>query len=143
MVLVNTAMARSVAAGIAEEEGITKTQHDAVGSGAAHHWLVVVIAHGVGVGQIVQVWRIAFLHVVKAHGGGTFTSGAIIEIDGQGLSVCACSHGYFYPWEQVRFAAAGIFGGGVFDVAIFLLPHLVKAVYRACSVIIVRETLGR
>jgi hypothetical protein len=78
---------RGVAMGIAEEESITKTQHDAVGSGAAHYWLVVVIAHGVGVGQIVQVWRIAFLHVVKAHGGGTFTSGAIIEIDGQGLSV--------------------------------------------------------
>ncbi len=49
----------------------------------------------------------------------------------------ARADGDFDPGEQVRFAAAGIFCRGIFNVAILLLPHLVKAMYRAGGVVIV------
>ncbi len=72
---------RGIAVGVAEEDGVGETQHEAVGTGATHDWLVVVIAHGISVGQILQVRRIAFLDVVEGHRGGTFTGGQIGEIE--------------------------------------------------------------
>src|SRR5260221_9813049 len=47
-----------IAAGVAEPDGIAEAKHDAVEAGAAHCRLVVVVAHGAIVGELLEVWGI-------------------------------------------------------------------------------------
>src|SRR6266581_6307333 len=52
-----------VAVLVAEPDGISKTQHDAVRTSPADDRLVVVIAHRVVVGKFLGIWRVALQYV--------------------------------------------------------------------------------
>jgi hypothetical protein len=59
---------RGMAQPVAEEQLICKAERLAVRTRAAEHWLVIIVAHRVRVGERFEEWRIAFLHVEKGHG---------------------------------------------------------------------------
>src|ERR1700694_1543942 len=47
------------AIGVAKPNGIAKTQHDAVGARAAHNRLVIVVAHRILIGELLEIWHFA------------------------------------------------------------------------------------
>ena len=53
---------------VGEEDLIGEAERDAVRPGAAHHGLVVVVAHGVLVGERLEQRHVALLHVEDRHG---------------------------------------------------------------------------
>jgi len=53
---------------VLEPERIAKKQKDRVQTSPAHHWLMVVVAQGELIRELLRVGRIAILHVVKADG---------------------------------------------------------------------------
>src|SRR5439155_8009380 len=53
-----------VSVGVAKPDGVGKAEHDAVRAGAAHHGLVIVVAHGVMVRQKLHIWRVALQNVI-------------------------------------------------------------------------------
>src|SRR6266478_8472294 len=133
------------ATGIAKPDGIAKTQHDAVGARAAHHRLVIVVAHRILIGELLEIGHVALQDVVKAHGGRAFArcfrSGRIIGAEVRRLrhAIHIGADGYFGPGEKIPEAAAGILMSRVTGVAVELLPHLVEAVDGAGGVGIPRE----
>lgn len=96
-----------VAVAIAEPDGIAEEEQDFVEARAAHHGLVIVVADGVVVGQILGVRGVALLHVVKAHrrcafASGYFTGSVIpAEVRGLGLPVIVGTHGHFRSGKQI------------------------------------------
>ena len=64
-----------VAVAVAEPDRVAVAEHDVVGAGAAVDGLVEVVAHRVGVGEALEVGRVALLHVVEAQRGRAFTGG--------------------------------------------------------------------
>ena len=56
-----------VALAVAEEHLIGKAQRNAVRSGAAHDRLMIVVAHGVLVGEEFQIGHVVLLHVEERH----------------------------------------------------------------------------
>ena len=77
---------------VGEVDGIAVAEHDVVGAGAALHGLVEVVAHRVGVGEILEVGSVALLHVVEAERGGAFTGGGgagqVVDVEIGGLLRC-------------------------------------------------------
>jgi len=61
------------ATGIAKPDGIAKAQHDAVGARAAHNRLVIIVAHRIMVGELLEIGHVALQDIVEAHGGRAFT----------------------------------------------------------------------
>ena len=105
-----------------------------VGTGAAHHRLVEIVADRILIGQRLEVRRITILDVIKSHGRGSLAGGCDVKICGLRLTIRARSHGNFHPREQRGIATRLIFISGVLDAAIQLLPHLVEAVNRTGGV---------
>ena len=66
---------RGIAVPVAEPDRVAVAEHDVVGAGAAVDGLVEVVAHGVVVGQALEVGHVALLHVVEAQRGGAFAGG--------------------------------------------------------------------
>ena len=125
---------------VAEIDGVPKTQHDVVRTSSAHGRLVIVVADGVVVSEILGVRCIAILHVVERHGCGAlvgrYQAGPIIraEIRGLRLAVVVGADRHFGPGKVVGQAATGIRRGRMADIAVFLLPHLEQAMHWAVGV---------
>src|SRR5262249_32303397 len=58
---------RRLAASVGPEKGIARPEHDVVGTGAAHHGLMEVVAYGVLVCQRFKHRNVARLNVVERH----------------------------------------------------------------------------
>jgi hypothetical protein len=106
---------------------------------------MVVIAERVIVRELLGVGCIALKHVVEGHGSGSLARRSAVwhvvraEWRWLRLSVHIGPNRDFGPSKKVRQAAAGICWGGVGGAAVFLLPHLVEAMYRAVRIGVVRE----
>src|SRR6059058_368798 len=96
-----------------------------IGSSAAHHRLVVVIAYCVVLRQIEKVGEITRSHAVIAH-CDTSLKGILVRHRWVGEPP---SHGYRDPREKVALAAARVFRRNVGNRAVGLLPHLIEAMY--------------
>src|SRR5467141_2310861 len=59
--------------GIAKPDGVAKAQHDAVGARAAHNRLVIIVAHRIMVGELLEIRHVTLQDIVEAHGGRAFT----------------------------------------------------------------------
>src|SRR5260370_5522005 len=101
-----------IAVGIAEPDGVAKTEDDAVETGAAHGWLVIVVAHREIIGEKLGVGGVALQNVVEAHGGRAFTrghfAGRVIGAGrwGLGFSVYVGADSHLGPSEDISLAAA-------------------------------------
>ena len=83
-------------------------------AGAAHNRLVVIVARGVGIGELSEIGRIAHRHVIEAH-----CDGALIGAGGRIIAVLRPFAGALrHPDEEIP------------PAAVDLLPHLEEAVYR-------------
>ncbi len=134
---------------VAEPKRITVAKHDVVGASAALNGLVEVVAHRVIIGEALEVRDVALLDVIEAQRSRTFAGG-----DGRGriigaeirrllLAVSSRADGDFNPREELGVAAGRIFSGGIVAAAVELLPHLIKAVDRTCSVGVVGNAWGQ
>jgi hypothetical protein len=97
-----------IAFAVAEPHRVTAPEHDVVGAGAALHGLVKIVAHGVIIGELLEIGHIALLHVVEAHGRRTLAGREIIEGLRLGLSVRAGTDRHFPPWEEIGGAAPAV-----------------------------------
>ena len=57
---------------VAEPNGVAMAQHDVVGAGPTVYRLVEVVTHGVVIGQALEIWHVALLHVIKAQSRRAF-----------------------------------------------------------------------
>src|ERR1700740_876116 len=57
-----------IAVSVAKENLIGKAERLAIRPRAAHDGLVIIVAHGVGVSEGLEKWRVAILHVEELHG---------------------------------------------------------------------------
>src|SRR6266567_5851566 len=114
---------QGISVAIAKPDGVAGAEHHVVGAGSAHHGLVEVVAHRKVIREILEVGRVALLHVIEAHGGRAFFGGGVIETRRLGKAVGPCADAGFDPGEQVGLASAGIRGSGGRRVAVKLLPH--------------------
>src|SRR6266478_6732347 len=129
-----------IAIRVAEPDRIAKAKHDAVQTGSAHSWLMVVVAHGVIVGELLEVGHVALQNVIEAHDcatlAGGFCSRRIVgaEVGRLGLAIHVRTYGNCSPGKKIGFAATRIRLCGISNIAVGLLPHLVEAVNRAGGV---------
>src|SRR4029077_9492843 len=121
---------------------VSGAEHHVVRACPTHHRLVEVVGHGKVVGEELQVWSVTLKHVVKAHRGGAFFGGGVVEAGGLGEAVSSSTDCVLDPGEQVAPASAGIRACGIGRIAIKLLPHLVEAVDGAVVVGIVGVSRG-
>ena len=128
---------RGIALAVAEPDRVAMAKHDVVGAGSTVYRLVEIVAHRIGIGQVLEVRSVAVLNVIETHGGGTFAGGRGVgrivgaEVGRLLESVCARAYRGFNPGKQGCVAAGRIRGRCVGDAAIQLLPHLVEAMHRA------------
>ena len=83
----------------------------------------MIVAQGIGVGELAEIRRVASSHIIKAHCDCTLI-GARRRI---GAVLRALPRGLGYPDKEIALPAMD------------LLPHLEKAVNRAARVVVVRE----
>ena len=105
--------ADGVALAVAEIEVIGHGDVEMLHHGAAHLRLMVVVAHGVFIGERLEIGRVAPRHVVKRH------RGSALDMGGKTIGDIGV---------KIAQAAAWIAWRGLRDAAIGLLPHLVEAV---------------
>src|SRR5579872_1210010 len=118
---------RGMPVAVAEPDHVAVTEHDVVGAGAAVDGLVEVIAHGVVVGEGLEVGCVALLDVIEAEGGGAFAGEGGFGNSGQVIggkagrriavggaewrllgAVCARPHRDLDPGKQLGVATGGI-----------------------------------
>ena len=93
--------------GIAEPDSVAEEEHDAIETGSALRWLVVVIADRVVIREILRVGRVSPLHVVEAHRCCALVRCRRprriirVEIRRLRLAVVVRAHGHFRPREKV------------------------------------------
>src|SRR6202020_3558615 len=98
---------------------VSVAEHDVIGARAAVDRLVEVVAHGIGVSEMLEIRSVAVLNVVEGHGGGTFAScrcrGRVLgtEVGGVLQAVGAGAHRHFHPREQLGIATGWISFGSV------------------------------
>ena len=119
-----------VAVAVAEPDRVARAEHDVIGAGAAHHRLMIVVAHRIGVGEVLEIRRVALLDVVEAHRGRAFAGRRVGEPAGcaaplEPAPTVTSTQGKRSARQPEAFAVRG---GGV---AIELLPHLEEAMHRA------------
>src|SRR5260221_1034415 len=97
-----------------------------------------IVAHGVLVGEALQNWNIAILHVVKRHG---IAAAVVIDVVGywKAVGINFAGVGGNDEWIEVVEASGRILARGVADVASGLLPHFEEAVRGVSGIRIVGE----
>ena len=134
-----------IALAVAEPDRIAMAKHDVVGAGSTVYRLVKVVAHGIVIGQVLEVRSIPVLDVIKAHGGRPFAGGCGVgRVLGAEVAGCARP---LVPAPTVvstqgNSAAShpeGLLAVAWLTSAIQLLPHLVEAMHRAGGIGVVGE----
>ena len=115
---------------VVEPDRVAGAEHDVVGAGAAVNRLVIIVAHRIGVGELLEIGHVPLLDVEKAHRRRTLFIG---EAGRRRLAVAAGADRRFDPWEEVVLADRGTRE----RAAVELLPHLVEAVDRALHINVV------
>ena len=59
---------------ITEPDGVAGTEHDVVGASASLNTLMIIVAHRIGIGELLEIRRVPLLNVEEAHRGRTFAS---------------------------------------------------------------------
>ncbi len=137
-----------MALAVAEPDQIGVAEHDVVGAGATIHGLVEVVAHGVSIGEALQVRRVTLLHVVETECRGTLPRGfarrGVVggEVSSLREAIGAGAYRGLNPGKQRLVAARGTFPSAVLDAAVQLLPHLVEAMHRAGGIGVVNERIA-
>lgn len=132
-----------VAVVIAEPYQVAVAEHDVVGAGPAPHGLMKIVAHGIVVGECLEVRHVALLDVVEAHRGRAFASRRIGEARRLRLAVLTDADRHFHPGKQIGKATPAISSGLRGGIAIELLEHLIEAVHRARRVGVIGECFRR
>ena len=76
---------------------VRRSEHDVVGAGPAPHGLMKIVAHRIGVGELLEIIRIALLDVEEAHRGRTFAGRRVSKARRLRLAVRTGADRYFHP----------------------------------------------
>ena len=130
-----------VAVAVAEPDRVAVAEHHVVGAGSALGRLVVVVAHRVAVGELLQIGRVALLDVVEAHRGRAFAgrrmvNGGLRRAVGARADRRLSTQGNRSDRQPQPLVAIGGCG-----VAVELLPHLEEAMHRARRIGVVGVSL--
>ena len=97
-----------------------------IGTGPAHHRLMMIIAHRIIVGELAEIGRVAGSHIVKAHREAT-----LIGPRGRiGTVLRAFARGFGDPDKEIA------------PPTVELLPHLKEAVHRVADRIGIADIFG-
>src|SRR5689334_799128 len=103
---------------------------------------MIVITHRIVIREKLEIRGIPFQNVVEAHSGRALPGSLVVKPGSLWFSICTCPHRHLYPWEKIGFAPARIRSRRISNVAVLLLPHLVKAVNGTRSVGVIGKCLG-
>ena len=125
-----------IAIAVGPEDDVASAYCHVIGAGATHDRLVVVVAHGVFIGEALQERDISLVHVVEGHR----VAAAVVVDRRRGVKRIDLVR-VVRDDERIEIAQAArrIAVGGILDIAIRLLPHLEEPMGGIAGVGIVRK----
>src|ERR1039458_535594 len=102
-----------IAIGVAIHQRCGRPDGNGVRPRPSQYELVIVVAHGVGIGQRGKIRHVSRCHVVEAHRYRTLKGGLVGEVRRRRRVLQSPANGSCHPREQVGGASAGVGTGNV------------------------------